>query len=292
MSEENNKPKNVFANIKKAFRLKQKENVREVIEDMLDDVVCQNDEEISEHEKLLLNNVLYLRDKKCSQVMTPRAQIISFPSSGQIRELAELMVSKGHSRIPIYCENTDDIIGIVHIIDLANYLIGEDREAPISTIIKNGVKFVSPSMRVPDLLLEMQREKVHMAIVVDEYGGVGGIVTIEDLLEEIVGDIEDEYDVEEHLITIQKDDNHIIADAKATLEEISEVSGVDLCDNILCRELEIETLGGLVSHYAQRVPNIGEVIKGDNGIEFRILDVDLRRIKKVMIILPHDETNT
>lgn len=278
--------------IKKIFHLKPKENVREVIEDILDEAGLNDEKEISEHEKLLLNNVLYLRDKKCYQVMTARANVISFPKSGKIGELAELMVSKGHSRIPIYNKDMDDIVGIVHIIDLAKYLIDGDKESTVDNILKNGVKFISPSMRVPDLLLEMQREKVHMAIVVDEYGGMDGIVTIEDLLEEIVGDIEDEYDITDTVVTIQKEKNRIVADASIPVKEVNEIAGIDLCDELLCEDLEIETVGGLVSHYAQRVPNVGEIIKGENGIEFRILDVDLRKIKKVMIILPNDESTT
>lgn len=278
--------------IRKIFHIKPKENVREVIEDILDEAGSFDGKEISDHEKLLLNNVLYLRDKKCYQVMTARANVISFPKTGKIEELAKLMVSKGHSRIPIYNKSMDDIVGIIHIIDLAKFLLDGDKDSFVDKIIKNGVKFVSPSMRVPDLLLEMQREKVHMAVVVDEYGGMDGIVTIEDLLEEIVGDIEDEYDIINPAVTIKQDKNHIIADASALVKETNEIAGVDLCDEVLCEDLEIETLGGLVSHYAQRVPNVGEVIKGDNGIEFRILDVDLRKIKKVMIILPNDEKDT
>lgn len=274
--------------IKRIFHFKAKENVREAIEDILEDVETLDEREISEHEKLLINNVLYLRDRKCYQVMTSRANVVSFPKSGKIEELADLMVSKGHSRIPVYDKNMDDIVGIVHIIDIAKFLLDGDKDAMVNNIIKNGVKFVSPSMRVPDLLLEMQREKIHMAVVVDEYGGMDGIVTIEDLLEEIVGDIEDEYDIADTSITIKQDQNHIIADAGASVSEINEIADIDLCDDILCEDLEIETLGGLVSHYAQRVPNVGEIIKGDNGIEFRILDVDLRKIKKVMVILPND----
>ncbi|MDR1694896.1 MAG: hemolysin family protein [Lactobacillaceae bacterium] len=277
--------------MKKVFGLKPKENAREIIEDILDEAGLDNEKEISDHEKLLLNNVLYLRDRKCYQVMTARANVLSFPKTGKIGELAELMVSKGHSRIPIYGKDMDDIVGIVHIIDLAKSLIDGDKESPVSTIIKNGVKFISPSMRVPDLLSEMQREKVHMAVVVDEYGGMDGIVTIEDLLEEIVGDIEDEYDISEPLVAIKKDNNSIVADASALIEEINDIAGIRICDDSLCEDLEIETLGGLVSHYAQKLPNVGEVIKGDNGIEFRVLDVDSRKIKKVMIVLPHDERN-
>lgn len=288
MSEDISKHNGIISGIRRVLRIRPKDNVREVIEDILEDE-DSNNIEITEHEKLLLNNVLYLRDKKCQQVMTPRANIISFQQDGSIEDLADLMISKGHSRIPIYGKDTDDIVGIIHIIDLAKSLIDGDKVSPVKSIIKNGVKFVSPSMRVPDLLSEMQKEKIHMAIVIDEYGGVDGIVTIEDLLEEIVGDIVDEYDFDEQLITIQKENNKIVADAKATLEEVQEVTDVNICDKVKCDDLEIGTIGGLVSHYAQKVPNVGEIIKGDNDVEFRILDVDSRKVKKVMIVLPADD---
>ncbi|MDD4555778.1 MAG: hemolysin family protein [Alphaproteobacteria bacterium] len=291
MSEDNSKTESLMDKFRKFCNFKPKETVREAIEDLLDDSNGNELKTISDHEKLLLNNVLYLHNKKCHQVMTSRANIIAFQKNGKIIDLAEMMINKGHSRLPIYGENLDDIVGIVHIIDLAKFLIAGDKEAPVESIIKNGVKFVSPSIRVPDLLLEMQSEKVHMAIVVDEYGGIDGLVTIEDLLEEIVGDIEDEYDIDETSITIQKDDNKVIADAKATLEEIEEVVGSTLFADLDLEELEIETLGGLILHYTQRIPNLGEVIKAENEIEYRILDVDPRKVKKVMIILPQKESN-
>lgn len=291
MTEENPKNGNFFSNIKKIFNSKPKESIREAIEDILEEAEDGEFKPMSDHEKLLLNNILYLHDRKCHQVMTSRANITAFPKNGKIMDLAQTMINKGHSRLPIYGENLDDIVGIIHIIDLAKYLIDGDKEANVGSIIKNGVKFVSPSIKVPDLLLEMQGEKVHMAIVVDEYGGVDGLVTIEDLLEEIVGDIEDEYDLDEISVSIEQEGNKIIADARATIDEIEEITNAKFCEGIDCEELEIETLGGLVLHYTQRIPNLGEVVKGENEIEYRVLDADPRRIKKVMIILPTKEND-
>ena len=220
--------------------------------------------------------------------MVPRAEIIAFHQNGSVSDLAKLMVEKGHSRIPIYGDSLDDIVGILHIIDLAIGLIKNEDDQPVSELISSinkSVKFVSPSMGVLDLLREMQADKVHMAIVIDEYGGVDGLVTIEDLLEEIVGNIEDEYDFEEqHVISPQE--GVIVADARAELDEIESATGIDLSEYIADKETVINTLGGLVFHLAQRIPNKGEVIDGANGIKFRILDVDPRRIKKIMIILP------
>ena len=286
MTEDAHSPiKQIF---KSLFTRKSNETVRETIEELLEENRTDGEEDFSEHEQQLLSNVLYLKDKKCCHVMVPRAEIIAFHQNGSVSDLAKLMVEKGHSRIPIYGDSLDDIVGVLHIIDLAIGLIKGENAQPVSELINNSnksVKFVSPCMGVLDLLREMQADKVHLAIVIDEYGGVDGLVTIEDLLEEIVGNIEDEYDFEEqHVITPQE--GVIVADARAELDEIESATGIDLSEYIADKETVINTLGGLVFHLAQRIPNKGEVIDGANGIKFRILDVDPRRIKKIMIILP------
>ncbi len=272
------------------FKHKQPETVRETIEDLIEE--ADGAQEFSEHEQLLLNNILCLRDKKCGNAMIPRADIIGFPKNGNIGDLAELMITKGHSRIPIYGESLDDIIGIVHVIDLVKCLLNGQKDVKVSEIVTNNVKFVSPSMRVLDLLRQMQLQKVHMAMVVDEYGGIDGLVTIEDLLEEIVGDIEDEYDFDEnHVISIQEN-GEILADAKAELDEIKEQTGLDLTSALDEDEKEdIDTLGGLVFQIAQRIPSRGEIIDGNDGIKFRILEVDPRRIKKILIMIPKETSS-
>lgn len=272
------------------FKHKQPETVRETIEDLIEE--ADGAQEFSEHEQLLLNNILCLRDKKCGNAMIPRADIIGFPKNGNIGDLAELMITKGHSRIPIYGESLDDIIGIVHVIDLVKCLLNGQKDVKVSEIVTNNVKFVSPSMRVLDLLHQMQLQKVHMAMVVDEYGGIDGLVTIEDLLEEIVGDIEDEYDFDEnHVISIQEN-GEILADAKAELDEIKEQTGLDLTSALDEDEKEdIDTLGGLVFQIAQRIPSRGEIIDGNDGIKFRILEVDPRRIKKILIMIPKETSS-
>ncbi len=285
MAEETHQPKHFSHFFKNIFNLRNSETVRETIEDLIEEASENGDDNFSEHEQLLLNNILYLKDKKCAQAMIPRANIIGFQKDGTVAELAELMVSKGHSRIPIYGKSLDDIIGIIHVIDLVRY-INRDKNVSVEEIANKDVKFVSPSMRVLDLLRYMQINKVHMAMVVDEYGGIDGLVTIEDLLEEIVGDIEDEYDFDEDPVITIQDSQTIIADARAELDEIKEIAAIDLYQDLEDENLEIDTLGGLVFHIAQRIPNRGEIIEGAKGIKFRILDVDPRRIKKVMIIVP------
>ncbi len=282
---------NLCSFVKNFFNRKQPETVRETIEDLIEEANINGEEQFSEHEQLLLNNILCLRDKKCSSAMVPRADIVGFPKDGNIVDLAELMITRGHSRIPIYGESLDDIIGIVHVIDLVKCLLKGKTDTKVSDIVTSNVKFVSPSMRVLDLLRDMQLNKVHMAMVIDEYGGIDGLVTIEDLLEEIVGDIEDEYDLEEDPLISCEENGTIIADAKAELSEIKEIANLDLTPQDAEENLEIDTLGGLVFHLAQRIPNRGEIIEGPAGIKFRILEVDPRRIKKIMICPPTGETS-
>lgn len=285
MTEENNN--SIISYLKNIFSPKQVETVRETIEDLIEE--ANGNDQFSEHEQLLLNNILYLKDKKCCHAMIPRANIIAFHKDGTVEELADIMVTKGHSRIPIYGDSMDDILGIIHIIDLAKCLLKGANNVKVEEIVSREVKFVSPSMRVLDLLRDMQGNKIHMAMVVDEYGGIDGLVTIEDLLEEIVGDIEDEYDSEEQHVIMLQEEGLIIADARAELEEIKDATGLDLIGKFGDEESEIDTLGGYVFHLTQRIPNRGEVIDGKNGIKFRILEVDPRRIKKVMIVMPNSK---
>lgn len=285
MSDETKNETSFCSFVTNIFKHKNSETVRETIEDLIEE--ADGESEFSEHEQLLLNNILCLRDKKCGNAMIPRADIIGFQKDGNVGDLAELMITKGHSRIPIYGDSLDDVIGIVHVIDLVKCLLSNKKETKISEIVSNNVKFVSPSMRVLDLLRQMQLQKVHMAMVVDEYGGIDGLVTIEDLLEEIVGDIEDEYDFDEnHVISVQEN-GEIVADAKAELEEIQKTTGLDLTFGMDEDEKEeIDTLGGLVFQIAQRIPSRGEIIDGPNGFKYRILEVDPRRIKKILISQP------
>ena len=289
MTEENKNPnKGLLPRLKSLFRRRaQTETVRETIEELIEESTEGYDDSFSEHEQQLLNNVLYLKDKKCCHVMVPRNDIIAFHQDGNVIDLAKLMVEKGHSRIPIYGDSLDDIVGILHIIDLATCMIKGEDNRKVKEIVTNSVKFVSPQMGVLDLLRDMQNEKVHIAIVIDEYGGVNGLVTIEDLLEEIVGNIEDEYDFEEQH-SIIKQGNLITTDAKTEIEELKTQTGIDFEKIMYDNGMEdvIDTIGGLVFHIAQRIPNRGEVFEWLEGIKFRVIEVSPNRIKKITIILP------
>lgn len=283
-------PHKLFCNLKNIFKHRDKEDVRETLEDLIEEAGTQGEEAISEHEQLLLNNVLDLKDKKCCHAMVPRSDIVAFHKDGSVGDLAELMLAKGHSRIPIYGDSLDDIVGIVHIIDLAKSLLKGNRETPVKDILCREVHFIAPDIEILDLLKDMQSNKIHMSIVIDEYGCVDGLVTIEDLLEEIVGNIEDEYDYEEKH-SIKPQGNGYLADARAELSEIKTTTGINLITEDDVEETPIDTLGGYVFQLAQKIPSKGEIITNADGIKFTIIDVDPVRIKKILITKPHSPDN-
>ena len=268
----------LFCHLKNIFRHKDKEDVRETIEDLIEEAGPEGDEAISEHEQLILNNVLDLKDKKCCFAMVPRSDIIAFHKDGTIGDLANLMLAKGHSRIPIYGDSLDDIVGIVHIIDLAKSLLKGNINTPVKDILCRDVHFISPDIEILDLLKDMQSNKIHMSIVIDEYGGVDGLVTIEDLLEEIVGEIVDEYDHEEEEAITQVDEYTYNVDARQSMP--------DLEGKINCKfdDEDAETVGGFVMEKLGRIPVQGESFEIPQGT-FKITETKGNRILKVQIIL-------
>ncbi len=188
--------------------------------------------------------------------------------------------------MPIYRETLDDPTGMVHIKDVIQFLIppddGNARKEPFSLkAIRRDLLFVPPSMPALDLLVKMQTTRVHLALVIDEYGGTDGLVSIEDLVEEIVGEIEDEHDTDEGPALARRDDGTIDADARAPIEELEEMLGVKLVDEE--SDDDVDTLGGLVFSLVGRVPLRGELIKHPSGLEFEVRDADARRLKKLRI---------
>lgn len=248
-------------------------------------------------ERAMLANVLKLSGVRVEDVMVPRVYIEAIDSDASLGELVEKFRNSGHSRLPLYSENLDNIIGMVHIKDAMQHLsapVEKPNGSPIKMLnpalkqkLKNldlarDVLFVPPSMPVADLLQSMQATRLHMAIVVDEYGGTDGLLSIEDLLEAVVGDIEDEHDDEELALVTKQGENTYMADARASLEELREVIGPDFDPGEISEEAD--TLGGLVFSLIDRIPVRGEVITRMKGFEFEILQADPRRIKKVRIL--------
>jgi len=229
---------------------------------------------------------------RVDDVMVPRADITAIDSTATLIELSAAFKEAGHSRLPIYKETLDDPTGMVHIKDLMPYLMLDAKGRSAKTYpdkkvvqyIKRDVLFVPPSMLAQDLLRRMQARRVHMAIVVDEYGGTDGLVTIEDLIEPIVGDIDDEHDEAEPEVQIVPDNRGRFvweADARITIEDFEAALGRDFATDD--EEEDVDTLGGLIFTLAGRVPERGEIIRHETGLEFEVLDADPRRVKRLRI---------
>ena len=259
--------------------------LRDTIEEIIGEIEQQTAEQaavgpIGSHEKLLLTNILQLRHVTAYDVMVPRADIVSIEINAGLDEVIETMSRGGHSRVPVYRDNLDDVVGLVHIKDVLPYT-RDGRPFTLAKILRN-VSIIAPSMRALDLLLEMRLSRVHMAMVVDEFGGIDGLVTIEDLVEQIVGEIEDEHDVSVGPKLVERPDGSLIADARATIEEFEALVGPVLTDEE--RDEDIDTLGGLVFSLADRVPTRGELIHHEaSGITFEVLEADPRRVKRVRV---------
>ncbi|MGH6661963.1 MAG: hemolysin family protein [Rhodospirillales bacterium] len=252
--------------------------------DTLEELIEEREEAevpIDEDERMLLANILELRGRTISDVMVPRADIVAVSRDASLAEVIELLTKKGHSRLPVYGETLDNVTGMVHIKDVLAWR-GQDTSFSLAKIQRK-ILFVSPSMQVLELLLEMRAERCHMALVVDEYGGVDGLVTIEDLVEEIVGEIEDEHDRDEEPRLTRNPDGTFTADARVTLEVLeAEVGPI-----VTAKEREaIYTLGGLVFALAGRVPIRGELVRHPSGYEFEILDADPRHVKRLRLLKP------
>ncbi len=251
--------------------------IRDAIEELIEEQPAEEGG-INADERTMLHNILALRDLTVSDVMVPRVDIVAIPADTPLEKLVELMGREAHSRLPVYAETLDDVSGMVHIKDVLPYWSSHKR-FNLSDIVRR-VLFVAPTMPVLDMLLEMRRTRIHMAIVVDEFGGTDGLLTIEDLVEEIVGEIDDEHDIEEATPLVIRKDGAVDARARATIDEFERRFGnvfqEDERDNI-------DTLGGLVFALAGRMPERGELIRHPSGVEFEVLDVDPRRIRRLRI---------
>ncbi len=250
----------------------------------LEELIDENGEDaspIDPHEGAIIRNVLGLRDMTAYDVMVPRADIVAVDHTTRLTELSRQMSEVAHSRMPVYRDSLDDVIGMVHIKDVLAHLNRGDA-VTAGTLVRE-ILIVAPSSRALDLLQEMRMTRRHMALVVDEYGGIDGLITIEDLIEEIVGDIVDEHDAEEGPKLDPRPDGSIVADARATVEELEELVGPVLSAE---EREEIDTLGGLVFSLAGRVATRGEVIRHPSGVEFEVMDGDPRRLRRLKVRMP------
>ncbi len=234
---------------------------------------------LDRQERALIVNVLHLRDTTAYDVMIPRADIVALKADTKFDDVIRLMRDEGHSRFPVYGEQLDDIVGMVHIKDVLMHLNSPDTFS-LKAILRRPL-MVAPQIPVLDLLLQMRQARMHMALVVDEYGGIDGLISIEDLVETIVGDISDEHDDPDTPGIIERADGTADLDARLPIEDFEEKFGPVLTEDE--RGADIDTVGGLVFMLAGRVPARGEVLSHPSGLEFRVLDADARRIRRLRV---------
>jgi CBS domain containing-hemolysin-like protein len=266
---------------------------RQVIEEAL-----RNDEgTFSAAERAMLQKTLNFRQVRVEDVMVPRSEIVAIEESASLGELLAVFEEGGHSRVPVYRDELDEPTGMVHVKDLMGWVIAQGRKASgtkimdlgfadlSKTIVEAGIMreliFAPPSMSALDLLVRMQARHIHLALIIDEHGGTDGLVTIEDLLEEVVGNIEDEHDTEDEPL-IATGNNELIADARAEISDVAAKMGTPFTSYA---DDDIETLGGLVFSMLGRVPKRGEIVQHPAGLEFEVLEADRQRVKKLKVRL-------
>lgn len=280
-------------------------SIRADLKDVLDDMT-PGESGFSPEESRMLKNILGLRERRVGDVMVPRADIVAVQQDIQIGELVRVFEVAAHSRLVVYDDTLDDPVGMVHIRDLIGYMTAHaavdpgknakrkkplpagldlkaiDLAMPLSAAkIVREILFVPPSARVIDLLARMQAKQIHLALVVDEYGGTDGIVSIEDIVEQIVGDIADEHDEDVAADVVRQPDGSYIADARAKLEDVVAIVGHEF--DVGDAAEEVDTLGGYLVTRAGRLPLRGEIVPGPDLFEFEVLDADPRRVKRVRI---------
>ena len=297
----------LFKRIAGRLRSRSTAKLREDLTDALLET-ARPGEGFSDSERAMLNNILRLREVRVEDVLIPRSDIMSVEISTPLGELLELFESSGHSRMPVYSESLDDPRGMVHIKDIVTYVTqtakakkpskraaGKKQEAlaglDLSKVdlkktvaelnLMRKVLFVPHSMPAAELMTRMRDSRIQMALVIDEYGGTDGLVSLEDLVEMVVGNIEDEHDDEEAMIT-NSGDGVFIVDARAELDEVARIVGEDFVVGGIGED--VDTLGGLITAVIGRVPPRGEVVQAVEGYEFHVMEADPRRVRKVRIV--------
>jgi CBS domain containing-hemolysin-like protein len=272
-------------------------DARTVIEEALRN--AEDGASFSPRERAMLQKTLRFKELRVEDVMVPRAEIVAVEEDTTLGDLLDVFAEAGHSRVPIYRDTLDEPLGMVHVKDLMGWVIAEgkagageglklnlgaaDLTTPVAQAnIMRELIFAPPSMSALDLLVRMQSRHIHLALIIDEHGGTDGLVSIEDLLEEVVGDIEDEHDADDEPM-LHAEGNTIIADARAEIEDVEAMIGFSLSSP---EDEDVDTLGGLVFTMLGRVPVRGEVMHHPAGVEFIVLDADRRRVKKLKLKLP------
>ncbi|HEX4177801.1 MAG TPA: hemolysin family protein [Rhizomicrobium sp.] len=263
--------------------------IRESLEEVIEESERESPD-LSAQERVLMGNLLRFGELKIADVMVPRAEIIAVDETVGLADLLKLFREAQHSRLPVFRETLDDPVGLIHVKDVLGLLEAEpdgayclSPHAKITSLLRP-VLFAPPSMRVQDLLLKMQASHTHLALVIDEYGGTDGLVSIEDIIEQIVGDIADEHD--EVATAPKRDGDGLIVDARMDLDDFMAQTGHDFLVEDGEEAPDIDSLGGLVVSLLGRVPLRGEIITHPDGSEFQVLEADPRRVRKLRVTLP------
>jgi CBS domain containing-hemolysin-like protein len=272
-------------------------SLRDDLEVALESEAAGETADFSPSERAILQNVLSLGEKRVEDVMVPRADIVGIEAEHTLADMIALFRSAGHSRIPVYADNIDNITGFIHVKDalrrITEVVSDPAKDVPVklvSTALKQKlgkldivrtVLFVPPLMPVGDLLQQMQLKRVHMAIVIDEYGGTDGVVTIEDLLEAVVGEIDDEHDEFEGPLIRKINSNIFLASARAEIGEVEGVIGPEFDPGE--HGEDVDTIGGLVFALAGHVPVKGEIVGGIKNFEFEVIQADSRQVRRIKI---------
>jgi CBS domain containing-hemolysin-like protein len=262
------------------------QTLREEIEEAIDEAEESHPVagDLTPVERQMLRNLLHFGDETAGDICVTRGDIVAVPRSIAFDDLVKAFAEAEHSRLPVYGESLDEIIGMVHVKDVFAAMIDESRDRSMPTLLRTPL-FIPESMGVIDLLARMRAERVHLAIVVDEFGGTEGLVTIEDVVEEIVGEIEDEHDIEEEGLLTRLDEGVWEADARVELEELAET--VDA--RLTWEEDEVDTLGGLVFLIAGHIPASGESVVHPSGWRLETVDSDPRKILRVRLHAPDSD---
>ena len=250
---------------------------KRVTEAEIQDIMDAGEEEglINEEENAMIRSILSLGDSMVREIMLPRMEMACVSIEDEVSTVLEAIIACGHSRLPVYQGTIDNIIGLIYAKDLLKYWGAADKDVQLRKLIRAPF-FVPETKNLEELLHDFKKRRVHMAVVIDEYGGTAGLVTIEDLLEQIVGDIQDEYDLETERLFVEAD-GAIVADGRLPIEELEEYFDVTI------EREKFETVGGLIFHLTGRIPSEGEVIQSDDLV-LTVLEADERRIGKVRIV--------
>ncbi|MFA7456449.1 MAG: hemolysin family protein [Micavibrio sp.] len=259
-------------------------NSNELLQEALDDYIevlkeNEEDEGTAESQKIFITNIIKSHELAAEDVMVPRAEIVAIEEDATLQDFRALFEKFPYSRIPVYRDTLDDVTGILHSKDVLNRLLEGQVPEVLCSLARESL-VISPSMPLMDLFLLMREGKRHMALVIDEHGGIDGLITMNDIIEAIVGDIEDEFDQEEEPEIVEKKDGSLIADARMDVEDFEDIYGRILDEE---EREDVETLGGLASYLAGHVPKRGEILKHASGMTIEVLESDKRRVYKLRL---------